>query len=121
MDLKSLRTFVTVVEEGSVSKAALRLRTAQPALSRQIIDLEKKLGIKLFDRIGRRLVLSRDGEQMIENCRDVLGHVALLSERAHLLHGGEVGLLKVAASPQIIESVLANFCCSTQSSIPVLR
>jgi DNA-binding transcriptional LysR family regulator len=109
MDLKRLRTFVTVAEEGSVSKAALRLRTAQPALSRQIMDLEKELGLKLFDRIGRRLVLTREGERLIENCRGVLGHVARLAEQAHLLQGGEVGLLKVAASPQVIESVLATF------------
>ena len=59
MDLKHLRTFSTVAELGSVSKAALRLRVAQPALSRQIIDLEKELGLKLFDRIGRRLLLTR--------------------------------------------------------------
>jgi DNA-binding transcriptional LysR family regulator len=55
MDLKRLRAFITVTEEGSVSKAALRLHTAQPALSRQIIDLERELGLKLFDRVGRRL------------------------------------------------------------------
>jgi len=109
MDLKRLRTFVMVAEEGSVSKAALRLHTAQPALSRQIIDLEKELGLKLFDRIGRRLVLTRGGERLIEDCRGVLGQVARLAQQAHLLQGGEVGPLKVAASPQIIESVLATF------------
>ena len=55
MDLRHARTFVTVVELGTVSKAALRLRIAQPALSRQIIDLEQELGLQLFDRVGRRL------------------------------------------------------------------
>src|SRR3979411_1735200 len=118
MDLKRLRTFVAVAEQGSVSKAALRLRTAQPALSRQIIDLEKELGLKLFDRVGRRLVLSRDGEQLIESCRGVLGHVARLAEQAHLLQGGDVGLLKVAASPQIIESALAGFLRSYAKAFP---
>ncbi|MFL5203746.1 MAG: LysR family transcriptional regulator [Microvirga sp.] len=47
MDLRHARTFVTVAELGSVSKAALRLRIAQPALSRQISDLENELGFKL--------------------------------------------------------------------------
>lgn len=109
MDLKQLRTFLTVAEEGSVSRAALRMHIAQSALSRQIIHLESDLGLKLFDRIGRRLVLTREGERLIQNCRSVLGQAAQLTEQAHLLRGGEVGLLKVAASPQIIESVLATF------------
>jgi DNA-binding transcriptional LysR family regulator len=62
MDLRHARTFVTVAELGSVSKAALRLRIAQPALSRQISDLENELGFKLFHRAGRRLVLASEGE-----------------------------------------------------------
>ena len=55
MDLRHLRTFVAVAELGTVSKAALHFRTAQPALSRQISDLEQELGLTLFDRVGRRL------------------------------------------------------------------
>jgi DNA-binding transcriptional LysR family regulator len=45
MDLRRLRTFVAVAELGTVSKAALQLHTAQPALSRQINDLEQELGL----------------------------------------------------------------------------
>jgi DNA-binding transcriptional LysR family regulator len=48
MHLRQARTFVTVAELGTVSKAALRLRIAQPALSRQIIDLEQELGLRLL-------------------------------------------------------------------------
>jgi LysR family nitrogen assimilation transcriptional regulator len=109
MDLRHLRTFVTVVEQGTVSKAALRLHVAQPALSRQIGDLEQELGLKLFDRIGRRLVLTAEGEQLLGSCRSLLGHVSSLTEQAQLLRGGNTGLLKVAASPVQIESVLSTF------------
>src|SRR5688572_9598865 len=84
MDLRHLRTFVTVAELGSVSKASLRLHVAQPALSRQIIDLETELGLKLFDRIGRRLSLSKEGEHLVETRRRLLGNVALLGEQALL-------------------------------------
>jgi DNA-binding transcriptional LysR family regulator len=118
MDLKRLRTFVTVAELGSVSKAAFRLHVAQSALSRQIIDLEKELDLRLFDRIGRRLVLTREGEQLVKNCRGVLSNVALLVEHAHLLRRGDAGLLKVAASPQIIESVLPIFLRHYASQYP---
>ena len=121
MDLRHLRTFATVAEQGSVSKAALRLRIAQPALSRQIIDLEKELGVQLFERVGRGLLLTRDGEQLLDTCRGVLGHVALLTEQAHRLRAGNVGVLKVAASPQIIESVLSTFLHHYTNSYPNIQ
>jgi LysR family nitrogen assimilation transcriptional regulator len=121
MDLRQLRTFVTVAEQGSVSKAALRLRIAQPALSRQIIDLEGELRLKLFDRVGRRLVLTREGERLVEHCRSALGQVALVAEQAELLRGGDGGLLKLAASPQVLESVLSTFLRRYAKAFPKVQ
>ena len=109
MDLRQLRTFVTVVDQGTVSKAALYLRIAQPALSRQIIDLEQELGVKLFDRVGRGLVISTAGEQLIGSCRAVLRDVISLGEQAQVLQRGDTGMLKVGASPLQIENNLAPF------------
>ena len=71
MDLKRLRTFVAVVELGTVTRAASRLCVSQPALSRQIYDLEQEFDIKLFDRVERRLMLTALGEQVLDDCRDV--------------------------------------------------
>jgi LysR family nitrogen assimilation transcriptional regulator len=109
MNLRQALTFVTVAELGTVSKAALRLRIAQPALSRQIIDLEQELGLRLFDRVGRRLLLTGEGEQMISGCRVLLNCASAVTEQAELLRDGDRGVLKVAGSPQHIESVLAQF------------
>ena len=109
MDLRHARTFVAVVDHGSVSKAAQHLRIAQPALSRQIAELEHELALRLFDRIGRRLVLTSEGEQLAEEYRSLLTHAAAVSERAQLLRRGEFGVLRIAASPQHIESVLSQF------------
>jgi LysR family nitrogen assimilation transcriptional regulator len=109
MNLRQALTFVTVAELGTVSKAALRLRIAQPALSRQIIDLERELGLRLFDRVGRRLLLTGEGEQMIAGCRVLLNCAGDVKEQAQLLRHGDRGVLKVAGSPQHIESVLAGF------------
>jgi DNA-binding transcriptional LysR family regulator len=121
MKLQYARTFVTVAELGTVSKAALRLRIAQPALSRQINALEQELGLKLFDRVASRLVLTSDGEQLVNDCRDLLSYAGAISERAQLLRGGETGVLKVACSPQIIESVVANFLCRYAERYPHVR
>lgn len=109
MDLRHARTFVTVAELGTVSKAALLLRIAQPALSRQISALERELGLKLFDRVGRGLVLTSDGEQILGDCRALLGYASAVGERAQSLRRGDVGVLKVATSPQFIEGVLSDF------------
>ncbi|WP_144460854.1 LysR family transcriptional regulator [Siminovitchia fortis] len=62
MDLHRLRCFIKIVEEGSVSKAAEALNMTQPPLSIMMAKLEKELKVSLFDRSGRRLTLTRDGE-----------------------------------------------------------
>jgi DNA-binding transcriptional LysR family regulator len=109
MDLKHLRAFVAVAELGTVSKAAIRLHTTQPALSRQIIDLEEQLGFSLFDRVASRLRITPEGEQFLGNSRRLLGFVASLTEQAHELRRGDSGLLKVTASPQMIDNVFSMF------------
>jgi LysR family nitrogen assimilation transcriptional regulator len=121
MDIKRLRTFVTVADLGTVSSAALRLRISQSALSRQISDLEYECGFKLFDRIGRRLFLTTRGGQLLEDCRGVLGQLGSLSERIELLKRGDSGVLKVAASPQTIESVLSGFLPRYAERFPNVR
>jgi DNA-binding transcriptional LysR family regulator len=109
MNLRYARTFVTVAELGTVSKAAMRLRIAQPALSRQISAFEQELGLKLFDRVGSRLVLTGEGEQLLSDCRGLLNYASALGERAQLLRRGDTGVLKVAAGPQFIEGAVSDF------------
>ena len=104
-----MRTFVTVAEQGTVSKASAHLGVAQPALSRQIQDLEVELRIRLFDRIRRRLVLTSEGEQLLGQCRNVLGAVGFFATQAELLRRSDTGVLKVAATPQTIDGVLSVF------------
>jgi DNA-binding transcriptional LysR family regulator len=121
VDLKRLRTFVAVADLGTVSKAAVRLRISQSALSRQISDLEYKCGFKLFDRIGRRLFLTTRGVQLLEDCRGALAHMSALGERVELLRRGDWGVLKLAAPPQTIESVLLDFLPRYSQRFPNVR
>ena len=109
MDLRRLKTFVTVAELGTVSKAAVRLRIGQPALSRQIADLQQELGLRLFDHVGRGLVLTAEGEQLLADCRRVMTDLDAVRERAEVLRRGDRGVMKVAAPPHTIESVLSRF------------
>jgi len=109
VDLRQLRTFVTTAERGSVSLASAELRVAQPALSRQIQALERELGIKLFDRIRRRLVLTAEGRLLLVDCRGALNLANSIKERAQLLQRADAGVLSIAATPQTIDGVLSGF------------
>lgn len=109
MDLRRVRTFVTVAELGTVTKAASRLGIAQPALSRHISELEHELGMPLFDRVGRRLVLSSEGEQLLGECRGLLNYADAIGERARVLRRGDAGTLTVSASPHFIEGIFPEF------------
>jgi LysR family transcriptional regulator, cyn operon transcriptional activator len=109
MELRHLRYFVTVAEAGGFSKAAARLRITQPALWRQIRDLQAELGLRLFERVGRRVRLTGDGHDLLTRGRDLLTSVESLHERARALRGGHTGTLLVGATPMTIESVFAVF------------
>jgi LysR family transcriptional regulator, nitrogen assimilation regulatory protein len=122
MDIRRLKTFVTVADHGTVSKAAGLLNTTQPALSRQISSLEQELGFKLFGRVGRRLVLTTRGQQMVGDCRNVLNRVGALAEQARALRQGEIKLMRIVASSLTIEGLfpsLLNSKCECGPGIKV--
>jgi DNA-binding transcriptional LysR family regulator len=109
MDLHQLRTFVAIADAGGVTRAASRLNLSQPAATRQIQVLETTLGITLFVRIGRRIRLTSDGEDLLRRSRRVLAEADALRERASALRAGDTGIVTVGATPPMIEAVLAGF------------
>ena len=109
MNLRHLQTFVDIGEAGSIARAAARLNVSQPAASRQILALEAELGVKLFDRLGRRLRLTADGEDLLRQSRRLLMDAELLGARARALSGGHTGILRVGATPMAIENTLSPF------------
>src|SRR3979409_1302099 len=109
MDLGHLRAFAAVVDTGGVSREPTYVTLSQPALSRQIQALEAELGVPLFDRIGRRALLTSEGEDLLRCGRRLLAEADSLGERARSLKTGETGILRVGATPQVIENLLAGF------------
>ncbi|MCA1259476.1 LysR family transcriptional regulator [Nitratireductor aquimarinus] len=107
LELKELQNFVAVAERLSVSGAAKVVHLSQPALSRQIQALERKLGVKLFERIGKRLVLTAEGDDLLMHSAQLLDQAQALINRAYGLEHGHVGLLRIGASPQTISGLLS--------------
>jgi len=75
MELRQLRYFVTVGEEQHYGRAEKRLRVAQPALSRQIKNLEEEIGFKLFERLPRGVKITAAGEFLLKEARRILQEV----------------------------------------------
>src|SRR5580765_1078577 len=95
MELRHLRYFVVVGEKQHYGRAAQRLRVAQPALSRQIQDLEEEIGFKLFDRMPRGVKISAAGKCFMEDARRILQQVNEPTERAKRVASGQSGTLRV--------------------------
>ena len=121
MDLRHLRTFVTVAEMGTVSRAAEHLHIAQPALSRQILALEDELGVKLFDRVAGRLQVSSAGERLLGDCKGLLNYARELATHAQAMRRPDAGVLRVAASPHFIDSVFPQFLKKYAKRFPDVR
>ncbi len=95
MELRHLRYFVAVGEEQHYGRAAQRLRVAQPALSRQIQDLEQELGFPLFERLPRGVKLSAAGKQFLDDARNILQQVNDSVARAARVARGQTGTLRI--------------------------
>jgi DNA-binding transcriptional LysR family regulator len=95
MELRHLRYFVAVGEEQHYGRAAQRLRLAQPALSRQIQDLETELGFRLFERLPRGVRLSAAGKLFLQDARRILLEVNEAAEHAGRVARGRSGTLRV--------------------------
>ena len=95
MELRHLRYFVAVGEEQHYGRAARRLRVAQPALSRQIQDVEEELGFKLFERLPRGVKLSAAGKLFLDDARRILQDVNEAAARAARVALGRSGTLRV--------------------------
>src|SRR5277367_3998761 len=95
MELRHLRYFTAVAEELSFTKAARRLKIAQPPLSRQIHSLETEIGVQLFDRRSGRVFLTEAGCRFLNAARLVLEQVELAVDLARQTKSGELGTVRV--------------------------
>jgi DNA-binding transcriptional LysR family regulator len=96
-DLRLLRHARALAEEGSFARAARTLHLTQPALSRSIQELERRTGIRLFDRNKGRVDLTALGEVFLAQARQLLGHAEALDRAVALMRGTGTGSLIVGS------------------------
>ncbi|MCA1325563.1 LysR family transcriptional regulator [Herbaspirillum sp. alder98] len=99
MEIRHLRYFTAVAEQGSVAAAARKLNIVQPALSRQIHDLEEQLGTPLFERSVRGVQLTSAGRQFLRDTTKLLADLDAARERALRAAAGLEGSLRIGISP----------------------
>lgn len=113
VDVRRLRYFLAVAEELHFGRAAERLNIAQPALSRQIANLEGAIGALLFDRTRSNIHLTAAGEALLPRARDILARVADAARVAKRASEGSVGVLQIgfvgSATFSILPSILNAF------------
>jgi DNA-binding transcriptional LysR family regulator len=97
-ELRHLRYFVAVAEELNFSRAARRLRMAQPPLSVAIRQLEQELGAELFQRSSREVTLTEAGRSLLDGARRTLAEAERAMTDAQRAAAGEVGTLRLAFS-----------------------
>jgi len=107
MDLRQLRTFRSVAELGSLSKASDRLRVAQPALSRQIKLLEHELRASLFTRNGRGMILTAAGQLLLERTSGLVRQIEQVREDIQSSNGKPSGRIVLGLVPTV-STVLAT-------------
>jgi LysR family nitrogen assimilation transcriptional regulator len=121
MELHALRSFQFVAELKSFSKAALHLRIAQPAVSRQIQKLEREFGVALFSRNGRGIELTGPGALLLERARSLLGQAGRVADEVRAHAETVAGTLVVGAPPTIGDVTLPAVVEACARRFPALR
>ena len=107
MELRHLRYFVATAETENVSRAALKLHVSQPALSRQIRDLEDEIGFCLLERTAKSVRLTDAGRAFLSDAQALLQQADEAVKKARAIAGAEPAELKVGYSPAATARILS--------------
>src|SRR5882724_6642670 len=121
MELRHLRYFLAVGEALNFTRAAAQLRVAQPALSRQVQDLEDEIGVDLLRRSPRGVTLTAEGKLFLEEVRELLKRADESVEKVRALARGEYGELPVGYAPSPTVEILPPALAAFQKAVPRVK
>jgi len=108
LNLNQLAQFLAIARSGSLVAAAEELGVSSAALSKSLSTLERQLGTRLFDRVGRGLQLTRMGQQLTGQAAELLGHADRLSSDLRRSADGSAGALNVGCGPAALQGPVAG-------------
>ncbi|MEU4838530.1 LysR family transcriptional regulator [Nocardia testacea] len=120
MELRHIRYFLAVHEAGSVNAAAVRVHVAQPSLSRQLRQLERDLGVELFDRSTGRLRLSAAGRALLPEARALMRAAERIALAAEFHARGGLRHVTIAAPTVTLTDIVAPFVATLAASDPTV-
>jgi DNA-binding transcriptional LysR family regulator len=120
MNLRQLRAIQAVAELGSVTAAANRLRLTQSAVSRMIASFEAELGLNLFERYRKRLLLSDHAAPLIAKAEKIVGELQDLEAGARAIRQGRTDRLQVIAVPPFLQRIIPAAIAERLSANPRL-
>jgi LysR family transcriptional regulator, salicylic acid-responsive activator of bsdBCD len=113
MDIRHLKYFITIVEEGTISQAAKRLNMAQPPLSQQLKQLEDELGVTLFERHTRKMIITEEGMLFYQRAKEIMELITGTIEEVKELSEGTKGTLSIgtiaALGAQLLPEKIRDF------------
>ena len=121
MDLRQLRYFTAIVEQGSFSKAALKLRVAQPALSQHLRHMEDELGVALLHRGTRGVQPTEAGERLLTKARIILAEFAELRDSVRGEQAAPAGEVRIGLPGTVSEQFSVPLIEATQDRFPDVR
>ena len=107
-NLERLRSFIVVARTGNLSTAAKELGTSQPNLGRQMTALEQEVRLTLFSRHSRGLYLTKQGEDFLKVCKDIVGQLAQRTDIIRENDSVPEGTLKIAVGTAALERILEH-------------
>jgi LysR family transcriptional regulator, benzoate and cis,cis-muconate-responsive activator of ben and cat genes len=120
-DLKHLATFVAVAEELNFHRAAERQNMAQPAVSRIVLELEDRLGVKLLERTTRKVRLTESGRYLLVEAQEILGRIHVAEHTTRLLASGTKAILRIGYTTITGHSLVPDITREFRLSNPDVR
>lgn len=121
MDLRKLKYFVTVAEEGHISRAATVLNISQPPLTRQIQQLEEELGVQLFTRTAKGMEITHAGSLFLQEARNIFALIEQATERTQRAGQGRLGRLDIAIFGSGILETIPRILLTFRNTYPDVK
>ena len=121
LNLDQLRAFIEMIERGSITAAAKQLNLSQPAVTHQVQELERRFGVPLTERIGKRMYLTQAGEKLIEHARHLLDEDARTVSAMRRFGDGWLERVRIGTSATVLMYALPPILQRLKTEHPQLE